>query len=862
MKNLVLFSTFLLSTFTIQAQPWLQHSNQPQKLEDIIKAYQNTTSVQAGEDEEEMENGDVRSEGKNYHFERWVWYWNQHLDENGYMVSPMKTVEEWNNYKATHNTLNKNTVTNESQWTFDGPSHSPGGGRGIGRIQVVDFHPTDINTFIVGTAGGGAWRTEDAGLTWTSLIDNLPILGVSDVDYNPLNPNTIYICTGDRDGNDNFSIGVYKSTDGGSTWNPTNLQYTMNAQKEVNSLLINPLDTNSLTLATGDGLYKSYDAGMSWQLKATGEYKDIKYCPGDTSIIYGAVNTGGSYNIFRSADGGSTWTQVTLLSGSSRIALAVTPQNPAIVKAIASNSNPNYGLLGIFSSSDTGKTFTMVYNPTSCNKNILANSPSPNNNSCDGQGWYDLCIAINPLDSNKLYAGGVNTYSSSNGGTSWQVVNQWQGGAPGAQVVHADKHFLIFQPNNPSTIFECNDGGIYKSINGTLWTDLTNGLGITQFYRNSVADAANFVIGGAQDNGSKKLDFSGSSTELTGGDGMDCQIDYDNPSTFYTSSQYGSFSRTVNGGTNFSGITNSLPQGNWTSPILIDPSTHTTIFVGLDHLYMSTNQGGSWTDLTPTLSSTLINRIAKTPLDPNMIFIQYGTTNMRYSTDMGTTWLAPSLGYSGAISDIKFDPFDKNRIWVTYSGYTTAKVTTYKIGSGWTAKNDSLPNIPIKCIVIDSSNGTKYIGTEIGVFYRDTTMTGWALYNNGLPTVQVTDLGINYATNEVWAATFGRGMWKSPRHIVVPNGISNIPYAIDVIAVAPNPNKGSFKILTSNQALIGQKVTVDLISFSGSKVLSVDGVFDASGKLSINANNIARGTYIVDVNKGNMIFARTKMIVL
>src|SRR5690606_21268875 len=157
------------------------------------------------EEPEISSDGKIRKEGKDYHFGRWVWYWQNHLDENGYMVSPLKTFTEWRKYQASKIQRNARAkTTNTSQWTFNGPTQHLGGNNGTGRVNVIEFHPTDSNIYIVGTAGGGAWRAENDGQNWTSLYDNLPVLGVSDVDYNPLNPQTIYLCTGDKNAGDTY----------------------------------------------------------------------------------------------------------------------------------------------------------------------------------------------------------------------------------------------------------------------------------------------------------------------------------------------------------------------------------------------------------------------------------------------------------------------------------------------------------------------------------------------------------------------------------------------------------------------------------------------------------------------------------
>jgi hypothetical protein len=867
MKKLLLLIATASFGSGIHAQPWIENLNQPQKLNDIIASYnaKKPLANQIGEHEEkELDNAGAQKEGKDYHFGRWVWYWESHLDEEGYLVSPQRTVAEWKKYKAAKSQGTKYAkTTDQSQWTFNGPTQHLGNNNGIGRVNVIEFHPTDSNVFIIGTAGGGAWRTDNGGMSWSNLYDNLPVLGVSDIDYNPQNPNTIYLCTGDRDGGDTYSVGVLKSTNGGSTWDTTGLQFAPNVLALTNCLVINPLDTNAVTLATNTGIYKSYNGGSTWTLVSGGDFKQIIYNPADTNIIYAASFANGSSQIFRSANGGLNWVAVTALNDSRRIMLAVTPSNPAIVKAVVANMNN--GLRGIYSSSDTGNTFARIFpdpSVTTCTDNILNGSSNPGASSCTGQGWYDLSIAMSPTDSNNIIVGGINTWRSANGGISWSIINQAYGGAPGVASVHADKHYHAFHPLSPNTLFECNDGGIYKAgYPHTVWNNLSNGLAITQFYRIAAADVATFVLGGSQDNGTKRINFDSTSSHVTGGDGMDCQIDPTSSSVYYTSSQNGTIYK------NGSNISNNIPgdpTGEWITPFLLHPNDPFTIFAGYTHLYMSNNQGSNWMDITPNFSTTgnLMKRIAMTAQDDNLIYIQSGTNTIRYTFDQGGNWTTIATAFSGPVSDIKVNPKDKNHLWVTYGGYGSTRVAEYRIGLGWKKLNDSLPNVPVQCVVIDSSNGTVYLGTDVGVFYRDHTMSTWEEYNNNLPTVEVTDLEINYATNEIWASTYGRGMWKSPRHIAVPNGISNVPYALDVITIAPNPNNGNFSIRTGNKSLIGQSTSVRVMSYTGASVMQTEGRFDSAGNLSVNSGNLARGTYIVEVNMNGIVYARNKMLVL
>jgi photosystem II stability/assembly factor-like uncharacterized protein len=648
-----------------------------------------------------------------------------------------------------------------------------------------------------------------------------------------------------------------KSLDGGITWDTTGLKFPVNNLILLNSLIINTLDTSSLTVGTSQGVFRSFDAGATWVQQLTGDFKQVLYHPTDTNIIYAARNGYNQADIFRTADGGYNWQQVTNFGNSLRVTMAVTPANPNIVKLVVANVDA--GLEGVYHSGDAGESFSKIFgDPTDCTTNILSGNQTPSSSDCSGQGWYDLSIAISPTDENDVVVGGTNTWRSVNGGAFFDLANQWTGGFPGVQIVHADKHWHAYNPLNPGVLYECNDGGIYKTSNpqSQLWTDLTNGLNITQFYRLAVSNVAVNAIAGAQDNGTKAIAFTGGSDELTGGDGMDCQMDYSDPDVYYTSSQYGSFNRTTNGGINFDYITDNIGiniAGEWITPLIIHPTDPFSILAGFDHVYHSTDRGDSWTDISPTLNANLrAQRLTMSPANTDRIWGLWNDNTIKYTSDFGNTWLLLSHSLS-TITDIMADPKDGDVLWVSIGGYGNQKVYRYKVGGGWTNQGTGLPKVPANCFMKDSSNATLYVGTDIGVYYKDTSMSSWAPYDEGLPTAEVTDLAINYATNELWAATYGRGLWKSPRQrdtsvtTSVAGGFSAGPYAPQVIVVLPNPNKGAFAIKCTDLDLRGRNVDLVVTGIDGRIVQQRSGLLDGQGGIAVDISGAAKGVYAVEV---------------
>jgi PKD repeat protein len=698
--------------------------------------------------------------GKGYKaFKRWQWFVEPRVYPSGNMRMASRTYAlekyvEFMTEQATHQVLSPTTPMSATtaSWIPLGPFGSPVGGD-AGRVQVITLHPSLPGTFYVGAAAGGFWMTNNSGVSYTTTTDQLGSCGVSDIAINSLNPNIIYIATGDRDAGDTHSIGVLKSTDGGLTWNPTGLSWITSQQRRIYRLLINPINPNTLIAATTVGIFRSLNAGTTWSLVSAGAFADAEYRPGDTTTVYAVTN--GSFS--RSTNGGASFSGVTISNGlnSNRLSMAVTPGNTNYIYILVSNTNNGFG--GLYRSTNAGNNFSLM----SSAPNIF--DWSANGSGTGGQGWYDIAIDASPTNPDEIVAGGVNSWKSTNGGANWTLNTHWTGSG-GRPYVHADLHYVKYASG--SICYLGTDGGVSRTTNGGLgYTTINGNMNIAQMYKMGLsASNAGRIITGHQDNGTN-LSNATSWSEILGGDGMDCFIDWNNNNVMVGSIQYGEFRRSTNGGASWANITNGLNgTGPWVSPIVQDPVSPSTYYCGYQNVYKSTNQGTTWTQISNI--NTSLDEIKVSPSNPSIIYVT-SSGGVWKTINGGTTWSNITSGISvnlGQITDLALDNTNPNNIYVTMSGYSAGnKVFVSHDGGGtWSNYSAGLPNIPVNCILyVKNSPQALYVGTDVGVYYREGSMSAWIPYFNGLPNVVVDDLEIYYPSGKLRAATYARGVWET-----------------------------------------------------------------------------------------------------
>ncbi len=696
--------------------------------------------------------------GKGYKaFQRWVWFTEPRVYPTGDMRLASRS-HGWEEYKkwlaenvgTGKNQTNAATSATTANWSALGPFGSPTNGD-AGRIQTIWSSPTNSAVIYVGTAAGGLWRSTNSGTSYTTSTDLLPSLGVADIAVSPTNSLVVYIATGDKDAGDTQSTGVMKSTDGGVTFATTGLTWTTSQQRRIYRLLIDPSNANNMVVASSVGMYKSIDAGVTWTLTQGGNFQDAEYRPANPGTVYAVT----SNQIWKSTDGGSTFAVAATVTAI-RLSLAVTAANNNYVYVLASKADNGFG--GLHRSTNAAASFSLM----STTPNIF--DWSTNGANAGGQGWYDIAIDASPTNANEIVCGGVNTWRSTNGGSTWTLFTHWTGGG-GKPYVHADLHHVYYYSG--TTIYLGTDGGIARTTNGgTSFSTINGNMNIAQIYKlGNSATTPTRIVTGHQDNGTN-LSAGTAWSQIYGGDGMDCFISWANNNHIIASYVNGDFQRSLNGGGSWTNIVTGLTgSAAWVAPIVQDPVTANTYYAGYSNMFKTTNQGTSWTQMGST-SMGVIDEIYVCPNNASIIYCSTASSVWK-TTNGGTSWTNITTGIptaSAQITDITCDNQNPNNVYVSLSGYTSG-VKVYASTNGgvsWSNYSTGLPNIPHNCIIYrNNTPQVLYVGTDMGVYYRELSMSSWIPYMQNLPNVVVDELEIYYPTQKLRAATYGRGVWET-----------------------------------------------------------------------------------------------------
>ncbi|WP_132117035.1 WD40/YVTN/BNR-like repeat-containing protein [Actinocrispum wychmicini] len=693
---------------------------------------------------------------------------------------------------------------NGENWRLVGPSNV--GGRVTG--LVVD--PRRPNTIYVAAAGGGVWRSTDAGNTFQSAWPSrLPqALGALEMGRD----GTLWAGTGEANpsggGLTFFGNGVYRSDDGGRSWDSWGLTHS----GSIGRILVDPVNPRRVFVAaTGNlsgtaqqrGIYRLDNNGRDWRLvlpapnKTTGGV-DLAMDPTNHNRIYavlwdhqrnnGARVYGGvGSGLFRSDNGGDTWTRLENVIGTAptdktgtglhsdatlgRIGIAVAPNDPNRVYVItATQYGPDKGF---YYSNDGGTTL----------------APGGHAGGDSGYAWWFGKLWVDPKDKTHLFEADVNLRESTDSGTTWHV----------SAGVHADQHAMQWDPNQPGRVYLGNDGGVYRSdTNGASasWVHATYEP-FNQSYHLAVArDDPTRLATGLQDNGSVRTWTAttppGDLTQWNaygGGDGHEVLIDYSDHNVYYECSQVGvchrhedssGTSKSINFGARHSTRTTT------DAPIIQDPNNPNIVYFGGNVLDRSTDRGTTFTQISPpgdfltgpvppneddkgpfyANEYATITWIAPAKTDPNTIYLGTDTGRLWKTTDLGAHWTE----FTGKglptrwVNSVVVDPTDARHVFVAFSGYREGDLAanvweSTDGGTNWDNISGRLPNAPVEMLAYDQSRQRLYAATDLGVFVNRDGRRNWRRLGRGLPNTSILDIKITGDGRTLYAATFGRSVW-------------------------------------------------------------------------------------------------------
>ncbi len=658
-----------------------------------------------------------------------------------------------------------------------------------GRVNAAAFDPTNSDIMYLAAACGGIWKSVNAGASWLFLSQSWPDLHAASIAIDPTRPNIVYAGTGDltQDQRAAFNLGlsgvlfggmgVMKSIDGGLTWTPKGASTF--GTNSITALWVDPTSPNTVVACAG-AIYRSTDGGETWsQRTSVGPlYVNLSYSAPRSGLATGYLYTASpgdaarsSYTL-RSSNGGLTWTILTRPS-------AAVQMNPVLVAASKVFPEIVYALFPqdrrVYKSTNAGTTW------------FATGSGIPNDDSNWDQSWYNYSMdSSSRVDNSKvfdvIYVGQKDIYASFNGGDSWRSIGDTSSLV--SAKIHTDQHGVTASLRDPARVLVSNDGGIYQynqSIDN--FANLNRNLGIAQFYSADWSDvSATDAIGGTQDNGSPWLD-NGVWRNAVGGDGGDGWIDPRNRAVMFSSSQ-NSVMKTDTSWflSGVQGIPWMPNEARTFTPILEpDPTSLDRLYIAGQRLYRIDNVFlGATTALNGPNSPTMIRSIEIAKDDPNKIYC--GAAGRVYMTiNRGSSWLEIQTGQPSLpnrlVMDMSVNPFNANDLTVTLGGSGSAHVyrcsnvlaqqrSWRQVSGGTLAANTALPDILTGAIARDPRDPVNiwYVGTDIGVFVTLNAGDDWynATASLQLPNVPITDMEAVTATKFLNVATFGRGMWRLP----------------------------------------------------------------------------------------------------
>jgi photosystem II stability/assembly factor-like uncharacterized protein len=775
-------------------------------------------------------------------------------------------------YKAYQNAFKQARIQNSEKsglpgtnttWVLEGPENING------RVNCISVHPQNNNIIFAGTASGGVFKSTDGGNTWAGLFDDFSYLAVGDIEIDPQNPNIMFVGTGDPNisGYPFIGDGIYKTTDGGNNWTNCGLANTY----IISKICINPRCPDTIYAATmglpfardnNRGLYKSIDGGQTWTqilfISNQAGIIDLVMDPAHPDTLYAAgwdrirnnhesLVSGPAAKIYKTTNGGQTWTTLTTglpSTDMSRIGLCMSETNSQLL--YASYISPTLELNGIYKTINGGTTWTTV-NTSGLPSDVMA-----------GFGWYFGQIRVNPANNNDIFVLSVDLWRTTDGGANWNLAApDWS-----QYIVHADKHDMVLL--NSTTFLLGTDGGMYKTIdNAANWTD-ADFMPSTQIYRvNCNPHEPGVYYGGAQDNGT----FGGNASQINswgwymGGDGFQPMFDPYDPNLRYYETQNGSlYYDDGMGGNDFTTGIDPTDRRSWDMPIVMSSFDNMKMFTGTYRVYSIPDAPyGSWASISGDLTDGINDRfhvittVAESPLNANYLYAGTSDANVWRSLNGGSTW----SNVTGILPDryvthVIASPNNAGTVFVAHSGYKDNDYIPHiqksvNNGTSWTDISGNLPQLAINNIEVPAGYDDDIIfaATDGSVYATIDGGLNWNRLGNNMPLLAVYDIMYDTITHNLVAGTYGRA-------IQTYNLDSLFNYYTSITGLASEisneaqikfyPNPASDKVYFESSQDVSKVRLADINGKSFNPTFQI-----SSGKCRIDISALPQGIYFIEL---------------